>query len=239
MIHFINFDNLDSSSLLNLFDEIRTHKLKSCKQLNENSYQIEISKMYKSSTIPKAIVPNKLLYTSDGLKLYTIMNLDINFEKLQLYKNILDDFIFKWIECEDIKSTKVLISGIINCYNYDTIKNSIPLYERLKTFCKESNKELLTVIGLIFDFYKDKKDDIFEIERSKIKFLKKIKMHNYNFEDIINKFNNRKKSDVIVFQFKRNFYKYKFSGNCFFKTIENKLYKEHKCLKFISFLENI
>ena len=237
--HTIDFDNLNPKILSNVFNSIR-NKRHLFENIKDEIYQIDILSDYKSVGISRTIIPNRLEYEPTTFTINRPLKININSEKIKYY-DILDYFIFDWIEENNIQNIKILINQSFNMNYYSEIENGLVLFDKLYNFCLKKNQTLLGIIGLIFDFYKDDDIGFFKIKKSHIRFLKKIKMHNYNFDNILHLFFKSCNDNHVnknIFLYMNNNYLCKAFGNIFFKTRQTKLYSSHRSLNFINFLND-
>lgn len=234
--YVIDINNIDAHTLFYCSQHIKRSSC-SCKKIDDDKYLVKFNlNEYSNSSNTKIIIPNILIYENYEVFITQQITIPIT----NNVKQHLDSFILDWIDDNKISNTKINITSILHHGLLQEIENDLELYYRLINFCKD-NLEILLLIGLVYDFYKNDESQNFKLERSNIRFLKKIKMHNYSFQDVIDRFDNVKAKKSILNNFKciSKHNEFNFCGISFFKTFNAKPYLNHFNLLFLAYLERI
>ncbi len=232
---YLDLNNIDVECLLRVIEMGKDYKVE-YNEIDSNYYEINRGDRVYSKT-NHVIIPNILFYEDYVAKIQNKLTTLITDD---IYRNS-DDFIKRWIDEENINDVSFNIKTSLNNRSIDELSNQIKLFNNFKEFCINI-EEILGFISCIFDFYKDDNDDILSIDRNNIQFLKKIKIHNYDFNQIINLFDKKDKiltRNTRVVSYNRKLHRVRFSNQTIFKTFDLDFFKEHKGLQILTFIENL
>lgn len=240
-MYTLDLENIDLYTLQNTAKMAFDYKIKYTK-IDENIYELDYGEMldYNYSYRSIIIIPKILYYNGYSFKLNIQKDILIS---NNVY-NELDDFIKDWID--DKNKTKIPIYTQLSFHkgNNNILYQKLELFKELNKLCLD-NKELLSFMNLVFDFYKEDLAYQLKLKDINTNFLKKINLNNYTFEELIHKFNLNE--EPIIFdntstniKSANNMYLtfIKFNRQKIFSTFEFDFYKNHRGLQFLKFIEN-
>lgn len=232
---YLDLNNIDVEKLMKIIKIGRDYKLE-YNEISSNFYEINYNiDIYSRNN--SVIIPNVLFYEDYVPKIQNKLTTLITDN---IYRNS-DDFIKRWIDKESINEVSFNIKTSLNINSFNELENQVKLFNNFKEFCINI-EEILGFISCIFDFYKDNENEILCIDRNNIQFLKKIKIHNYDFEQVIRLFENKNKIltfNTRVVSYNRNLHRVRFTNQTIFKTFDLNFFKEHKGLQILTFIENL
>ena len=230
----IDFNDINNDIIMEIESYCRDNKFKT-EQIDEDTYKISVlnKRIYGRSSA--SVIENRLKF--ERSKLQYIFN-HRSFLDLDLI-NRFDDYLINYVNDKNITYINFDI-----CWNIKLRPNE-KFCESFLNRLNEYNK-IISTIGLINKFHNN-----LNMENSNLfydrffDFLKKAERFKKSPDEIINTFFDRRISEInpfdlfMTYQHNRDFYSAICRQKSFFKTYNYAPYLNHKCVKFLEFINEI